>query len=401
MTNGWQTVSIGEVAKPIERAEAPLADTTYRQIGVRLWGQGAYERGSIDGSQTKYATLSRVESGDIIANKIWARNGSVAVVSDKLAGCFGSGEFPTFAPDRKRVEPKWFHWMMKTKWFWQACDEKSQGTSGKNRIRPEKFLEIEIPIPSLDEQRRIVERVETLAAHISKAQSIRGESSKEVEILLARATTYALDEQGWEIQRLENVLKESPRNGFAPQSKVEGNGKRMLRINAVSSSPNRFVDLSAFNIVDVPEEKANPFYMQNNEVFVVRYNGDINRVAKAAIYKAKDDEKIIFPDKLIRLRANEEIILPDYLVFALSSRKVRSQIEELGKTTAGNIGISGSNIKSFMIPVPPLDEQRRIVAYLDSVQARLASLRELQSATGEELDALLPSVLDRAFKGEL
>ena len=46
-------------------------------------------------------------------------------------------------------------------------------------------------------------------------------------------------------------------------------------------------------------------------------------------------------------------------------------------------------------------EQRRIMAYLDSVQTRLASLRELQSATGEELDALLPSVLDRAFKGEL
>ena len=42
-----------------------------------------------------------------------------------------------------------------------------------------------------------------------------------------------------------------------------------------------------------------------------------------------------------------------------------------------------------------------IVAYLDSVQARLASLRELQSETQEELDALLPSVLDRAFKGEL
>jgi type I restriction enzyme S subunit len=48
-----------------------------------------------------------------------------------------------------------------------------------------------------------------------------------------------------------------------------------------------------------------------------------------------------------------------------------------------------------------LDEQRRIVAYLDSVQARLESLRELQSATGEELGALLPYVLDRAFKGKL
>jgi len=49
----------------------------------------------------------------------------------------------------------------------------------------------------------------------------------------------------------------------------------------------------------------------------------------------------------------------------------------------------------------PLVEQRRIVAYLDSVQARLASLRELRSQTQEKLDALLPSVLDRAFKGEL
>jgi type I restriction enzyme S subunit len=55
-----------------------------------------------------------------------------------------------------------------------------------------------------------------------------------------------------------------------------------------------------------------------------------------------------------------------------------------------------------------LDKQRRIVTYLDSFsltrdlwQARLASLRQLQSQRQEELDALLPSVLDTAFKGEL
>jgi type I restriction enzyme S subunit len=47
------------------------------------------------------------------------------------------------------------------------------------------------------------------------------------------------------------------------------------------------------------------------------------------------------------------------------------------------------------------EEQRCIVVYLDNVQARLASLRQLQAETQEELDALLPSVLDRAFKGEL
>ena len=53
-----------------------------------------------------------------------------------------------------------------------------------------------------------------------------------------------------------------------------------------------------------------------------------------------------------------------------------------------------------------LNEHRRTVAYPDSVQARLISVRELQSATGEELRpffgrTLLPSVLDRPYKGEL
>jgi len=49
----------------------------------------------------------------------------------------------------------------------------------------------------------------------------------------------------------------------------------------------------------------------------------------------------------------------------------------------------------------PLDEQRRIVAYLDGLQAKVNALRELQSASGEELSVLMPSVLDRAFRGEL
>jgi len=48
-----------------------------------------------------------------------------------------------------------------------------------------------------------------------------------------------------------------------------------------------------------------------------------------------------------------------------------------------------------------LDEQQRIVTYLDGLQAKVNELRELQSASGEELSALMASILDKAFKGEL
>ena len=151
MSSRWPSAQLARIIEPVERPEVPVGGTCYRQIGVKLWGIGAYEREPIDGTETRYKTLSRVETNDIIVNKIWARNGSVAVVQESLAGAYVSGEFPTFTPIPNKLEPRWFHWITKTRFFWDQCDAKSRGTSGKNRIRPERFLEIEIPLPPLSE----------------------------------------------------------------------------------------------------------------------------------------------------------------------------------------------------------------------------------------------------------
>jgi type I restriction enzyme S subunit len=182
--SGWPSVPLARIVKPIERAEVPVVGNSYRQVGVKLWGVGAYERATIDGGGTRYKTLSRVEANDIIVNKIWARNGSVAVVPAHLAGCYVSGEFPTFTPIPDKLDPRWFHWITKTRFFWDQCDAKSRGTSGKNRIRPDRFLEIEIPLPPLPEQRRIVARIEELATKINEAPALRRVGAKETEAML-------------------------------------------------------------------------------------------------------------------------------------------------------------------------------------------------------------------------
>ena len=165
-------VSLKDIVEPVERPEAPISGKLYKQIGVRLWGEDAYQRESIDGSQTKYKKLSRTETNDIIVNKIWARNGSVTVIPSHLSGCYVSNEFPSFQPKLDKLEPRWFYWFTKTKSCWEQCDEKSKGTSGKNRIRPEKFLEIKIPLPPLEEQQQIVAKVEELAVKIEEARSL-------------------------------------------------------------------------------------------------------------------------------------------------------------------------------------------------------------------------------------
>ena len=53
------------------------------------------------------------------------------------------------------------------------------------------------------------------------------------------------------------------------------------------------------------------------------------------------------------------------------------------------------------LPLPPLPVQRRIVAYLDSLQAKVDELKKLQAETEKEIEELVPSILDKAFKGEL
>ena len=74
---------------------------------------------------------------------------------------------------------------------------------------------------------------------------------------------------------------------------------------------------------------------------------------------------------------------------------------QMNHSTSGLRSLSVGRIKSICVPVPPLAEQRRIVAELDALQAEVGALKPLQSETAAELDALHPALLDKAFKGEL
>jgi type I restriction enzyme S subunit len=312
-----------------------------------------------------------------------------------------TNDFPLFNLNTERLAPAFLGWLCRTAGFVELCTQASEGTTNRVRLKSEGFNALEIPLPPLAEQRRVVARIEALAAQIHETRTLRHQAAEEAEALIPRITSSLLDDAGWASSQLGEILAEKPRNGLGPQQEVESGGRAMLRINAVSSSPTRFVDMDAAKQVEVANDVAEQFVIRNDDVFIVRYNGDINRVAKPAIYKGANESRAVFPDKLIRLRPDSAKMTPDFLVFALNSRSVRTQIEELGKTTAGNIGVSGGDAKSFVVPVPPLAEQHLIVAELDALQAEVDALKRLQVETAAELDALLPAILDKAFKGEL
>lgn len=107
-------------------------------------------------------------------------------------------------------------------------------------------------------------------------------------------------------------------------------------------------------------------------------------------------------NKLIRLRPNKTKIEPRFLELTLASPYSQEHLvhRKTGLADA-QVNISQSILRATPIAYPSLPEQRRIVAYLDGLQAKVDDLKKLQAETSAELDALLPSILDKAFKGEL
>ncbi|GFO96010.1 type I restriction enzyme, R subunit [groundwater metagenome] len=109
-----------------------------------------------------------------------------------------------------------------------------------------------------------------------------------------------------------------------------------------------------------------------------------------------------FDSHVLVARTVKDKVLPTFITYFLRSPYGQAAIEDSkGAKTTKQTELGTAKLGEIIIPLPPLPEQRRIVAYLNDLQAKVDAARRLQAETGAELGALLPAVLDKAFKGEM
>lgn len=389
--NGWPTVPLSEVATQVQRPVPVEPGEIYRTLGVKWWAEGAYERQAIDGSQTAARTLNKVEENDLIINKIWVRHGSVAVVTPEVAGCVGSNEFPTFEFHKNRILPRWFHWYSKTRGLWQKCDALSQGTSGKNRIRPERFLTIQVPLPPLVEQRRIVAKIDHLADKINEAQKLSNQSATQSELLavaMAHRTDLSRAEKesaGWRDVGLGDAIKTS----FDDQPVVPTEQYPNLGIYSYGRG------LFPKQPIDGLKTSATRLRRVHNGQFIYSrlfaWEGAFGLVTS-------DYDKWYVSQEYPTFICDRAQILPEFL-FAYFRGKHAWEAVAVGSKGLGNRRkrVQPDQILGHRLLLPPLDWQMKIKTIL----AREPEVQEQHGTLAKELDALLPSILDRAFKGEL
>jgi type I restriction enzyme S subunit len=236
-----------------------------------------------------------------------------------------------------------------------------------------------------------------ISSLIDAASTHRLAADLAAEALSSQATA-VLDDPQWPPITIEKLVgRVMLKNGLSVKSADAGTGVRCLTL---SSLRNGKIDCSESKAVPLSEAEARPYLVQPSDVFIVRGNGAKHLVGRAGLVETAEPGTI-FPDLLIRVPLNDGPVLPEFFVAAWNSPRSRSAIEEAAKTTSGIWKINQGHIAAMTIPVPPVAEQKRLLAHLTQATAQLDQLRSVRTKVAAELDALLPSILDRAFNGDL
>ncbi len=399
--NGFPLVTLGNLLTKSEAWIELDPTARYREVTVRLWGNGVVLRHEVAGSEIAAGRRLQVHTDQFIISRIDARHGASGLIPPELNGAVVSSDFPVFALDEGLILPQFLGWLSKTRQFIDLCLVASEGTTNRVRLQEKRFLALEIPLPPLPEQRRIVARIEALAAKITEARGLRQQAVEEVEALMNMASRQVIGEiPGKQWISLDRYVQ-SIENGKSPACEsrpATADEWGVLKVGAVS-----------FGYFEANENKALPINVEPNSYYEVR-SGDFlmsrantTQLVGACAIVQHTRPKLLLSDKTFRFVFCENMqIEPQFLNYVLKSPALRSQLEQEATGTSPTMkNISKEKVLNLLIPEKDLPEQRRIVAYLDGLQAKVDAVRQLQAATAAELEALLPAVLDRAFRGEL
>lgn len=202
--------------------------------------------------------------------------------------------------------------------------------------------------------------------------------------------------EGWCWATIDQVSHEV-RNGSARAPTAGATGYRILRINAVRAMS---VDLDETRLVDLPESEAEEAKIRNGDLLFTRYNGSPDLVGVAGLVR-NPEGLILHPDKLIRARLLGDKLFGDFLELACNVGLSREHIRSRTRTTAGQAGVSGSDIKQLPIPLPPKAE---IVQVMNEANRSLSLIAAAERQTDLELERsprLRQAILKRAFEGKL
>lgn len=389
-------VPLGSVLRKSSEVVQLYPDRKYKQVTIRLWGRGVVQRNEVLGAEIAGSKRYVIRSGQFILSRIDARNGAFGLVPEALNGAVVSNDFPAFEVDRNRLIPAYLGWLSRTGRFVELCKQASEGTTNRVRLSESKFLGTPIPLPPVEDQHHIVARIEELVDKIEEARRLRREAVEEARQLVPTALRTISSSLCQHRGTLGQAIL-SAKNGLSRRPTGVESGPAVLRLADVTGGK---ISLASPRRGDLSSAEMEAYSLHTGDLLFVRVNGSSDIVGRC-VPCVEITEPLCYNDHLIRVRVDPHRLDWRYVAVLANSPASREYMARTAITTAGQKTINQTMLAGLPLPVPPLEQQHQIIADIECLQAKSDALELHQGETTVVLDALLPSILDKAFKGIL
>ena len=354
----------------------------YKRVSVSTIGKGIAVRDTKLGKDIGTKKQYLVKKGQFLLSKIDARNGAFGVVPEEADGAIITGNFWAFDVDYNLLNPQYLVLVTQTKQFVGFAEKCSNGTTNRHYLQENAFLQQSIPLPSLEEQERILadynssickaedkeKTIEENKYKIDKfiletlgVKTVSHEEEKKNTSLLSFVKLSSIERwdcynerklfiYGTEATPMFKLITEKPMYGAPYSSKPFDNSVRYIRITDINED-------GTLNEDKVSADMYNNTYLLKENDFLIARSG--NTVGKTYLYK-KSDGPAIFAGYLIKFVIDEEKIDPKYLLLYTKSSIYKDWIKNNMRISA-QPNINSQQYLQSPIIVPSKKVQREIV----------------------------------------
>ena len=277
-------------------------------------------------------------------------------------------------------------------------------TGCQPKLAIKKIEQLKIPLPPINEQQRIVNRIESLFAKLDRAKELIENTLAQFEqnkmAILHKAFTGELtakwrkenniDLSSWQEKTVDELCT-SLKYGTSKKSNPEGS----VVVLRMGNLQNGEIDWSNLMYTD-DKDDIEKYLLKKGDVLFNRTNSP-ELVGKTSIYRG--EYPAIYAGYLIKLDYGKDII-GEYLNYMMNSTKAKHYCYTVKTDGVSQSNINAKKIGAFEIPVPTIEEQQEIVNILDRLLAKYNKIKNLEQQL-EKIELLKKAILAKAFRGEL
>ena len=399
----WKWIRLDSLTDYIQRGKSPKYSEV-KKIPVVSQKCNQWSGFEIDKARfidpdtiSKYSEERKLQDLDLLWNSTGTGTiGRVAVYESKLNPfdtAVADSHVTVVRVDKELMLPKFLYWFLRSPFVQQSIESLADGSTNQKELATRTIKNVLVPVPPLEEQKRIVEKVKCLFSKIDVIQkSMDGLSqlgnSIEKQLLqcaISGKLVPQLNEEP-EVEQIEEGLEDIPfeipkkwkwvtlnslskriHYGYTAAATTAGK-VHLLRITDVKDGT---VDWNDVPYCNISREDAEKYKLFLGDILIARTGGTIG---KSFLVDSPVPDSV-FASYLIRAIPDLSVVLPKYLMFFLRSSTYWEQLAASSRGT-GQPNVNATSLGLLKIPLPPLAEQKRIVEKLDKLMLEIHKLKQ-------------------------